>query len=185
MDALIKTTDYNKIIFSSIYKSYSRKMYDYGISIGFCQYLCHDAVHDVFCTLFISNKKLDNIENLEGYLLQCMKNRLFDIYKNERRKHMIDVDEVAKHYDEEEFIDKIIMQENKKLMEKEVNRLLQKLPPKHRKIILCRFNHNLKFDEIAMVMHMTTDAVKKQLYRSLKMMEKEAVENISNCYKLG
>lgn len=173
MDALIKTTTNNSSTFSSIYNTFSKKMYAYGISIGFCQYLCHDAVHDVFYNLFVSNNKLDDVENLERYLLHCMKNRLFDMYRNEKRKLLMDDEEVAKQYAEEGFIDKIIAQENSELMEKEVNRLLQKLPTRHRKIILCRYNYNLKFDEIAEVMDMNADAVKKQLYRSLKLLSQE------------
>lgn len=181
MDALIKTTDSKSSTFSTIYKTYSRKMYVYGISIGFCEYLCHDAVHDVFSSLLISKKTLEHIENLETYLLNCMKNRLFDIYRNEKSKHTIDNEEIMEN-NEEMFFDKLIAQENNDLMKSEVNRLLLKLPQKHRKIILFRFNHNLKFDEIAVVMHMSPEAVKKQLYRSLKMMRQEIKSNISNCY---
>lgn len=181
MDALVKTINSDNSIFSSIYKAYRSKMFAYGISIGFCEYLCHDAVHDVFSTLFISKKTLDHIENLETYLMKCMKNRLFDIYKNERRKHSIDYDENTNSY-EEGLIDKLIAEENRQMMEKEVDRLLRKLPSKHRKIIVCRFNNNLKYDEIATIMNMTSDAVKKQLYRSLKLMEQEVKPSLIRCY---
>ena len=163
----------NNSTFSLIYETYKRKMHAYGIAIGFCEYLCHDAVHDIFSTLYTSKKKLEDIENLEIYLMHSMKNRLFDIYKEEKKKHSIDyMDNLTNDY-EEGVADKLIAEENRQLMKEQVDRLLKKLPPKHREIVLCRFNYNLKYNEIAVMMKMTPDAVKKQLYRSLKLMKEE------------
>ena len=110
-----------------------------------------------------------------------MKNRLFDIYKNEKRKHSIDYEDITETT-EEIFVDKLIAEENRRIMEKEVSRLLEKLPTKHRKIILCRFNYNLKYDEIAAIMEMTPDAVKKQLYRSLRLMKQQSKSNVTRYY---
>lgn len=156
-------------------------MYAYGIAIGFCEHICKDAVQDVFCAICNSRNKLESVVNIESYLLHCMKNRLFDIYRNEKRMCCIDYDDISSSC-EEFFLDQLIALENRHMMEKEVNRLLQKLPPKHRTIILCRFNNNLKYAEIASIMNMTSDAVKKQLYRSLKLMEQDIKPNISNYY---
>lgn len=168
--------------FSLIYETYHKRMHAYGIAMGFSHYLCHDAVQDVFFNLFISKNNLDNIENLEVYLLQCMKNRLFDIYRNEKKKLLIKDEELGNQYENECFIDKIIAEEKNELMNKEVNRLLQKLPTKQRKIVMCRFNYNLKFVEIAEVVNMTPDAVKKQLYRSIKFMEQKANASLVKYY---
>ncbi len=181
MNTQAKFTDSNNSTFSSIYSAYYRKMYAYGISIGFCQHICNDAIQDVFSSLLMSKKTIDHIEDLETYLIRCMKNRLFDIYKNERRKHTVHNEDITDN-NEEIFVDKLIAEENRQIMEKEVSRLLEKLPTKHRKIILCRFNYNLKFNEIASIMNMSPDAVKKQLYRSIKLMEQEAKSNLVNYY---
>ena len=182
MNTQTSFTDTNNSAFSSIYNAYYSKMYAYGIAIGFCEHICKDAVQDVFCTIYANKEKLEQVDNVEAYLLHCLKNRLFDIYRNEKRKLLIDEEEVAKQYAEEGFMDKIIAEENSELMEKEVNRLLQKLPTRHRKIILCRYNYNLKFDEIAEVMNMNADAVKKQLYRSLKLLSQEGKTYTSSYY---
>lgn len=181
MNTQAKFTDSNNSTFSSIYSAYYRKMYAYGISIGFCQHICNDAIQDVFSSLLMSKKTIDNIENLETYLIRCMKNRLFDIYKNEKRKQTIDYEDITED-NEEIFIDKLIAEENRLMMEKEVKRLLKMLPSKHRKIIICRFNYNLKHDEIASIMNMTSDAVKKQLYRSLKLMGEEIKSTTTKYY---
>lgn len=150
-------------------------MHAYGIALGFYEHLCHDAVHDVFYNLSTSQNSLENIENIEAYLLYSMKNRLFDIYKNEKKKRINHILELSNHPKEEEmWIDDLINRETELLMKKEVDRLLKKIPSKHRKIILFRFNYNLKYDEIDSIMNMTSDAVKKQVYRSLQLMRQEA-----------
>lgn len=168
--------------FSLVYETYSKKMSDYGIAIGFCKELCKDAIQDVFCTICLSRKKLGHIENVEMYLLRCLKNRLFDIYKEEKRIRCINCDDVIIIDHDENVLNKITKKENLLLIKEETERLLKKLPPNHRKIILCRFNHNLKYSEIAAIMNMTPDAVKKQLYRSLKLMEQEVKSNSTNYY---
>lgn len=181
MDTQIKLAKNTNTMFTLVYETYNKKMYAYGIAIGFCQYMCNDAVHDVFITLFNSKKILEEIENLETYLMQCMKNRLFDIYKDQKRRCCIDYDDNTNSC-EDYFLDKIIAEENRQLMEKEVDRLLKKIPSRHRKIILCRFNYDLKYNEIAIIMNMTPDAVKKQLYRSLKLMEHNAESDSKSHY---
>ncbi len=174
------TDEIKKSTFTSIYNSHYKKMYAYGIAIGFCEDVCKDAIQDVFCTIYHSNNKLKSVENIESYLLHCMKNRLFDIYNDEKKKHCICCEDNTKKI-EENLFDEIIAKENNQLMKKEVDRLLKKLSPDHRKIILCRYNHNLNFDEIAVIMGMTPDAVKKQLYRSLKLMQKDCKLNSATC----
>lgn len=147
-------------------------MYAYGISIGFCEHLCKDAIHDVFCTIYQSNNDVGHIESIEFYLLKSMKNRLFDIYKEQKKISCTCYDNSIKDQDADS-IGRIINEENQVLKKEIVERLLQKLKSKQRKIIYCRFQYNLKFDEIGVIMDMSADAVKKVLYRSLKQLKQE------------
>ncbi len=159
--------------FSSIYETYRKRMYAYGIAIGFCEYLCNDAIQDVFCTLYANKEKLEQVDNVEAYLLHCLKNRLFDIYKDQKRMDCTGYDNLI--IDQEaDSIGIIINEENELLRNEEIARLLKKLNPKQRKIIYSRFHHNLKFNEIGVLMDMTPDAVKKLLYRTLKTMRQES-----------
>ena len=169
METQINLSDTKSSTFSSIYTTYYKKMYAYGIALGFCENLCKDAVHDVFCTVYNSVKPLDYVENIESYLLKSLKNRLFDIYKEQKKICCTCYDDQLVDKDVD-LIGTIINEENQLQKKEVVEKLLKNLKPKQRKIIYCRFHHNLKFDEIAVVMDMSTDAVKKMLYRSLRQM---------------
>ena len=172
MNTQTSFTDTTNSAFSSIYNAYYSKMYAYGIAIGFCEYLCNDAIQDVFCTLYANKEKLEQVDNVEAYLLHCLKNRLFDIYKAQKRMDCTGYDNLI--IDQEaDWIGIIINEENELLRNEEIARLLKKLNPKQRKIIYSRFHHNLKFNEIAVLMDMSSDAVKKLLYRTLKSMKRE------------
>lgn len=162
----------NDTAFSLVYNTYHKNMIAYGIAIGFCEHLCKDAVQDIFCTICHSREKLVHVENVEAYLLHCVKNRLFDIYKDRKRMNSVSYDNPIIDQDADSM-GKIINEENQVLIKEEVERLLKKLKPKQRKIVYCRFHHNLKFDEIAVVVDMSADAVKKVLYRSLKLLGQE------------
>ena len=102
-----------------------------------------------------------------------MRNKLFDIYNDDKKRRCICYDYSINNF-EENLFDEIIAKENKLLMRSEIDRLLKKLSPKHRKIILYRYDFNLNFNEIAAIMNMTPGAIKKQLYRSLKLMRHES-----------
>lgn len=166
--------------FTIVYKSYFKNMLAYGIVLGFCEHVCKDAVQDVFYSIYCSREKLGYVENVESYLIQCMKNRLFDIYKKRKRLNCITFDNLLIDL-EEDLMSKILDEENQILIKKEVERLLKKLPPRQRKVVYCRFHHNLKFNEIAVVMDISSDAAKKLLYRTLKVMRKES-ESSSRAY---
>lgn len=158
--------------FSLVYETYRKRMYAYGLAIGFCENLCKDAIQDVFCSLYINRENLDHIEKIEPYLLHCLKNRLFDMYKEQKRMNCTCYDNLIIDQDDDS-IGKIINEENELLMKEEIERLLKRLNSKQKKIVYCRYHHNLKFDEIATVMDMSADAVKKMLYRSLKLLEQD------------
>lgn len=165
--------DGNDTSFSLIYNTYYKKMIAYGIAIGFCEHLCKDAVQDVFYTICHSRKKLGYVEKVESYLLHCLKNRLFDIYKIRKNIECLCLENSIIDQDTDS-IGKIINEENQLLIKGEIERLFKKLKPEQMEVVYCRFYNDLKFNEIAILMNMSTDAVKKLLYRTLKIMSKES-----------
>lgn len=50
----------------------------------------------------------------------------------------------------------------------EIIRALESLPEDHRKIVILRYYHELKLDEIAEIMEMPLNTLKSRLYKSLK-----------------
>ena len=157
--------------FSEIYFANFNQLLAYGRRIGFDDDTCKDAIQDLFYTIYISGNKLKHIEHIDFYLIQSLKNALFERYNKERRMQQFNLQEVEPKEEEENYIDLMILEENRKEREKEIRQLLTKLSPKQRKIIQYRYLMNLSDTEIAALMRMTPDAVKKNIYRALRKMK--------------
>ena len=131
--------------FSQIYKAYYKKLHAYGLAIGFNEDICNDAIQDVFLNIFLSRKKINYIENVEFYLIRSLKNRLFDIYKIENKISKVNYDEII-IAQEENVVERIINEENQLLVKEKVEKILKKLKPRHKRIIVtnqCQKEHNL------------------------------------------
>ncbi|WP_414703285.1 RNA polymerase sigma factor, partial [Proteiniphilum sp. UBA5510] len=67
--------------FSFIYNFYVNDLLSYGLSLGFDEETCRDAVHDVFCKILIDKSKFLKVRNLTSYLFRSLRNKLFNIQK--------------------------------------------------------------------------------------------------------
>lgn len=158
--------------FSLIYKEFFEGLYAYGLKLGFNEEVCKDAIHDVFYAVFTSRKKLGHVENIEFYLFHCLKNRLFDLYRGEGATDNLNHDEIVLD-SSEIIIEQIIKNEAEMQMKNTVNLLLKKLTQKQRKVIHYKYVLNLKYSEIAIIMDISPDAVKKMLRRALDTMRND------------
>ena len=62
------------------------------ILMNFCLWLknrfqrrvCKDAIQDVFYMLITNRSRLSHVQNIEFYLLQSLKNRLYDLHQSRK-----------------------------------------------------------------------------------------------------
>ncbi len=117
-----------------------------------------------------------HISNVEFYLLSSLKNRLFDIYNQE--KPVSRLEDAFYMSDNESIIEKIITKETENTINNKINELLNKLTPKQRKVIYYRYVHNLKYNEIATILNLSPDSVKKIIQRAFKTMRSNANDSV-------
>ncbi|NLJ01824.1 MAG: RNA polymerase subunit sigma-70, partial [Bacteroidales bacterium] len=82
-DAWQKFLNGDEASFGELYRRYFNELFAYGLKIGFNEEVCKDAIQDVFYKLFTSKSQLTHIQNIEFYLLQSVRNRLYDIHNAE------------------------------------------------------------------------------------------------------
>lgn len=93
---------------------------------------------------------------------------------------LIEIGELQQDYFEENekiVIEKIIDEEKEIQLKNKLTNLIKTLPPKQRRIIHYRYQLDLNYSEIAEIMNLSTDAVKKNLYRALKKMKGASPSN--------
>lgn len=172
-EAWLKFLQGDESSFSEVYHAYFGELFAYALKIGFGEETCKDAIQDVFFKIYTSKSKLMHIQNIEFYLLQALKNRLFDIYNLEKRLRNIQLDDFFIE-NVTNAAEQIINQEQQVSMEHKISQLLTSLPSKQRKIIHYHFKLNLSYDEIGEILNLSSETVRKSVYRAIKRLKEMA-----------
>ena len=178
-DLIIPVTEPNNI--THLYRKYINEMYAYGIGLGFEKNRCMDAIHDVFCKLFINENQIFEIENIKFYLFRSLKNRLIDIDKQEKKIKHEDINQYNFTI-EVSIIDTIIDKEEKKNLEEKVNDLLNSLTSTQREAIYLRYMQEMEYEEIARLLDINPESARKLVYRGIDKLRKKT--NINICFIL-
>lgn len=152
--------------FKVLYIKGVNELYSYGLGMGYSSDVCKDAIQDVFYKIYIQRNKLYNILNFKLYLFKCFKNRLVDIEK--QKKHFIEIDHCHSLNISVSMLEDIINKEEKDILKKKINELLEQLTDKQKEALYLRYMQELDYAEIAEIMKINIDSARKLVYRSLE-----------------
>jgi RNA polymerase sigma factor (sigma-70 family) len=169
--------DGNKEAFAIFYKMHIDRLYQYGLKFCNDDDTIKDAIQEVFLDLYL--KRTNNHttpDNLKYYLILALKRNLI---KNLKSKRRFDRGELSKvKFTDPEFSAEYQMiekEQDEELRTKVINALDQ-LPGKQKEAIYLRFNEALDYPEIALILGITIESVRKQVYRALKTV-RELLDN--------
>ncbi|NDV93966.1 sigma-70 family RNA polymerase sigma factor [Dysgonomonas sp. 521] len=152
-----------------LYQNYVNSLYGYGMSLGFSGETCMDAIHDVFCKLYhLKNEDIIKIENVKHYLFQSLKNRLFDIYRKDKYKENITLDLPFKT--DISVIDTMIEEEDRTIMIKKVESLMNCLTDRQKEAIYLRYIQEMNYNEIGLLLRMTPKSARMLVFRGIEKM---------------
>lgn len=150
-----------------LYKNYVQALYSYGLSLGFSGDICMDAIHDVFYKLYyLKNERISEIKNVKYYLFSSLKNRLFDIYRKNSKTESINSESIPFNI-EVSVLDSMIEEEDKNLIIKKVESLMNTLTDRQKEVIYLRYIQEMDYDEIATLMNMTPKSARMLVFRSI------------------
>lgn len=160
-----KQCDYKRL-----YEKYVGQMYSYGKTLGVDDDALYDLIHDVFLHFFEHQNEIIDNDNVKYYLFRCLKNRMI----SEKRKEvtMEDIDES----DDYVFsiavsgLDYIEEEEERKEIAEQIENMLCSLTGRQREAIYLRYMQELEYDEIAVLLHLTTKGTRKLIYRAIERM---------------
>ena len=155
---------------ASIYNLYVDDMLTYAIYLGFERNVAMDAIHDVFCKFVERKLKLHHVENQKYYLLRALKNRLFDIYRNQLEE--VDISEVS---DLDPIFnvnisieDVIIDKELKMQIENQIKDMLDTLTDRQREVVYLRYIQEYDYEQISQLMDITVHGCRKLLSKAMQ-----------------
>lgn len=178
-EAWLKFLKGDETSFSELYHAYFEELFAYALKIGFDEETSKDAIQDVFFKIYISKSKLSHIQNIEFYLLQTLKNRLFDIHNRENKIRRINYNDTFFRYDdilienESIIIEQMIKEEKQVQLKNVITQLLKTLSPRQRKIINYHYQFNLSYIEIGELLNLSPETVKKSMYRAMKKLKEK------------
>lgn len=170
------TTEEDKDIFIILHDIYSETMYKKAYSILNDSILAEDAVQESFIHILKNFDKVikKKCPQTRKYFVNIVRNISIDIYRKRKKQHTLSFDDF-----EETIIDDFANIET--ILEgKEIESYLFQLPKSYYIILSLKYDEGYSYKEIADILSITEENVKKRIYRARKKLkeilsEKEVV----------
>lgn len=163
----------DKEAFAKIYTAYVDVLFRYGTKICNDENVVKDAIQEVFLDLYLKrNRNETNPENIKFYLILALKRNLIKKLKKNRTftTERINNDSLfgTEYSIEKQWIEK----EKKDELTRKIKDALNNITPKQKEVLYLRYNESLKYDEISILLNISVESARKQVYRALKTIRK-------------
>jgi RNA polymerase sigma factor (sigma-70 family) len=154
--------------FATLYNLHVDQLYNYGTKLCKDTETVKDALQELFLELFLKREKIKTTpENLRYYLLLALKRCLIKKFQSVRKIRW-GVNGSVDFEPEYSIEFQIMAQEQDAEINRKVLNALKQLPAKQKEAIYLRFNESLEYNEIAGILKITVESVRKQVHRALK-----------------
>lgn len=173
---LFKSGD--KEAFAVLYNLHIDALYHYGTKICKDDDAVKDSLQELFLELFLKRDKIDIVPSkLKYWLLLALKRNLIKKLQAGRKIYHVIMEPTD--FDPEYNIEfQLIERERDEEFNAKVSLALNQLPSKQKEAIYLRFNECLEYHEIAAILEITVESVRKQVHRALKSI-RQCFENDS------
>lgn len=134
---------------------------------------CEEIVQDVFIELWEHCSKRE-IHNVGAYLFTCMKYKVFEIYKKNKRRNIL-IEEKYQFYEWQEAV------EGDQYAEKDLKSLIEQwvanLPQKRKEIFKMRYLDGLTTKEISDLTETSQNTVQNHLSVSIQKLKKLVIQH--------
>ena len=133
--------------------------------------VAEDIVQDVFMRLWEKREELRNVQNIQGYLLFCIRNKCLNCLEHQqvmdKYKQYCSQQEIQDEEDPDSFIEK-------------VGKLLDKLPEKRRKVLEMSVWESKSYAEIASSLGISLNTVKDLVMKGNAFLREEVRKDVSS-----
>ncbi|MBQ7875815.1 MAG: sigma-70 family RNA polymerase sigma factor [Clostridia bacterium] len=152
-----------------LYHSYKKLLYKVAFDILQDGALSEDAVHDTFLRVMKNLNKIDeeNCPRTRNFLVVICRN----VALNMKTKYIADCELQDNMQSSQESVESIIAGQD--ALEK-LTDIINTLDPIYRDVFILRRVHKLSRHEIAKIMNLSTETVKKRLTRAREQIEEKA-----------
>jgi RNA polymerase sigma factor (sigma-70 family) len=157
--------------FSQLYDIYADTLYAFGLRYTSDRDMVKDCIHDLFIDLHHYREGLAKNVNVRFYLLQSFKRKLHAASKKSsvfslngwEAEDSLPISSFSFSVEQE-----IIHDEKQREMLQMLASQINQLPERQREILYLKFTHDLDYDQIASIMHISVPTCRTFVYRALK-----------------
>jgi len=163
-----------------IYTRFINVLYAFGIRYTEDPEVVKDSIQDLFVDLFKYRQTLSLDVNVKSYLFTSLKRKICLVLKKAavRENHVFQLSFSLTYNLEEQIIDDEVRTE---LLSK-LDQQLILLPSRQKEAIYLRFNSELEYEEIAIIMDVSVESVRTLVYRGVKQLRERMV--VRHLYKI-
>lgn len=159
--------------FACIYNLHVQALFKYGTKLCRDEELVKDAIQEVFLDLYLKRKKNHaSPDNLRFYLILALKRNL--IKKIKYRRKLTGEEACEMMFEPVYSVEKTIIEhEEEDQINRQIIELLKNLPSGQKEALYLRFIESMEYSEIAQVLNITIESVRKQVYRAITAIRKK------------
>lgn len=165
--------------FQVLVDRYKRKIYYLAFDMLGDQHEAEDVSQDVFIKIFRSLKNFRRDAKMSSWIHQITANTCIDVLRRRKAKpqtNLEDFDQVPLTDNPAGTGSRFESPEasaDASLLQSKINEALVKVTPRERTVFVMRHYNDLKIDEIAAALSVSSGTVKSLLFRALKKLRKE------------
>lgn len=165
----MKKVKQQSVEINKVYEKYADLLYRIALSNLQSEQDAQDVLQDVFEKYMRTNKKFENAEHEQAWLIRVTVNRSYDILRKRKIRNHASLDEIADSFVGETGLEK---REQISVMEH-----LAKIPEKYRSVIVLHYLEGFSVAEIAGIAKISVSAVKMRLQRGRKFLWNQIKED--------
>lgn len=164
--------DEKEYALSYIYHKNMDFLFSYGKKFTDDEDLVLDTIHDLFCYIIQTRKKLGATDNIRFYLITAFKRRLFKEIQQKNKQLQIS----GNFQFEADFVfsveEDLIRDEDHSKRLKIIRQGMDELTAKQREILYYKFTCDFDYPQICAIMSISYDTARQMVSRSVSLMRK-------------
>jgi RNA polymerase sigma factor (sigma-70 family) len=163
--------------YEQIYKNHSATLFRYGYQISKDKALVEDCVHDLFTYLFLHRSTLGETTSIRYYLLKSLRRKIVEVIQ---RKNRTDQHHLTAYRNQGNttvsFEENLIEEESSQIRSKNLERVIQELPPRQQEAIFLLYFSALSYEEIAAVMSLSVRTVYNHVHSGIETLRSKMLQ---------
>lgn len=165
--------------YAYIYEKYVQSLFAFGLQYVSDREMLKDCIQEVFIKIYRNRKNLAVTDNIKLYLFVALKNCVLNSLKKDNKMHVW-IDSVhPDSFSDNDIEDLYIEKEEQEIQTREVDRMMEMLSPKQKKVMHYRYVECLSITEIQELMGINYQSVVNLIQRSILKLRKNYSEKSS------